>query len=442
MKRIAIAVSLCASLGIGREAGAQGFSAASKPRPWSRISFFTNSSQVQSPDGAGAGASELSTAFSFQLPDIDESGADYGIDVRYSQYAVGSRPRRVAVYEAFVGGRLADGAVRLRAGHLWLTDLGSLGSLAGGAVEIRQLRLLPEDGRFRAGVFGGLEPNVLDVGYAPNVKKMGGYVAYDGAAAQRHSLGYVIVRDASLTERAVVTTANFLPVGSKLFVYQMAEYDAKPPAGMGRRGLAYFFVNARAVASDRLELQATYNRGRSIDTRTLSSDVLNGRPVSQSSIDGLLYESAGGRLTAEVAPGIRVYAGYSRDKNNRDAAPSGRTLVGGYASDVAGSGIDLSASDSLARRPSGSYHSRYVSIGRQIGRSVYVSGDLSTSLSVVRFSRSDGIMIETRPHTTRVSGTATVYVGRSVSLLATVERTNQDEVREFRVLSGITYRIR
>jgi hypothetical protein len=72
---------------------------------------------------------------------------------------------------------------------------------------------------------------------------------------------------------------------------------------------------------------------------------------------------------------------------------------------------------------------------------MYLSGDFSTSLSVVRFSRSDGIVIETRPSTQRYSGTATIYLGRSVSLLATLERTNGDQVRELRALTGITYRI-
>ena len=86
--------------------------------------------------------------------------------------------------------------------------------------------------------------------------------------------------------------------------------------------------------------------------------------------------------------------------------------------------MDVAASDSLIDRTTGSYHSRYVSVGRQFGRGVYASGDYSTSLSVVRYSRSDGIVVETRPHTTRFSGTATVSVGRSVSLMATVDRTS------------------
>ena len=186
--------------------------------------------------------------------------------------------------------------------------------------------------------------------------------------------------------------------------------------------------------ANRVELQGTYSRGHSIDARSLGSDVINGRPIAQSAVDGLLYESIGGRVTVEPISRVHIYGGYSRDKNNRDTAPTGRTLIGGYASNVAKSGIDISASDSLMNRPTGSYHSRYVSAGRQIGRTVYVSGDYSTSLSVVRFSRSDGITIETRPHTTRFSGTTTVIVGRSVSVLATVEHTRDDQVREFRIL--------
>jgi hypothetical protein len=137
-----------------------------------------------------------------------------------------------------------------------------------------------------------------------------------------------------------------------------------------------------------------------------------------------------------------VYAGYSRDKNNRDADPTGRTLIGGYASNIAGSGVDVSASDSLMQRQGSSYHSRYVSVGRTLGRKVYVSSDYTTSLSVVQFSRSDGITIETRPHTTRLSGTASYNVNRVISLLTTVERSRFDAANEWRILSGITYRIR
>jgi len=425
-------------------AGAQGFgtTAAARPRPWSRVSFFTNSARTAADGFETRTRSEFITAFSYQLPELDEDGADYGVDVRYAAYTQQGRPSRTSIYEGFVGARLMHGRLRARAGHLWLSDVGALGSIAGASVEFRQRRSSPDAGRVRVAAFGGLEPNILDTGYASNVKKYGAYVAYDGAGAQKHALGYVAIRHGSLTERSVLTTTNFLPVRRKLFLYQAAEMNLQAPAGLGRSGLAYLFANARLTATDRFELQGTYNRGRSIDARGLGDDVLNGRPIPQSTIDGLLYESAGGRVTVEAFTRVRVYAGLSRDKNNRDAERTMRYQLGGYASNVGGSGVDLTASDSLMDRPSGRYHSWYVSAGRQAGRRTYLSVDYSTSLSVVRFSRSDGIVIETRPQTTRTSGTATANISRAWSLMATLERTSESDMSEVRGLAGVTYRIR
>ena len=176
--RAARALMLCACLGVPAMTSAQGFSTtASKPRPWSRVSFFTNTSKSSSDTTSLPVFTELTTAFSYQLPDLDDSGAEYGVDARYATYSGSQRPERITLYEGFVGGRFAEGRIKFRVGHVWLNDLGSLGSLAGGVFEFRQKRLLPEDGRFRVGVFAGLEPNVLETGYAPDVRKFGGYVA-------------------------------------------------------------------------------------------------------------------------------------------------------------------------------------------------------------------------------------------------------------------------
>lgn len=432
----------CAALPVAASAQGFGATAPAKPRPWSRVSFFTNSSRTVVEGGHARVLSEFSTAFSYQLPDMDDDGADYGVDVRYAAYTQDGRPARTSIYEGFIGARMLHGRVRARAGHLWLSDVGALGSVAGGSVEFRQRRESPDAGRVRVGAFGGLEPNILDTGYAPDVKKYGVYAAYDGAGAQRHALGYATIRNGPLTERSVLTTTNFLPVRRKLFLYQAAEVNLVAPAGLGRTGLAYVFANARVTATDRIEFQGTYNRGRSIDARGLGDDVLNGRPIPQSTIDGLLYESAGGRVTAEVFTRVRVYAGVSRDKNNRDTEATRRIQVGGYASNVGGSGVDLTASDASMSRPSGRYHSWYLSAGRQAGRRVYLSVDYSTSLSVIRFSRSDGLVIETRPQTTRVSGTATANLNRAWSLMATCERTSETGLSEVRGLAGVTYRIR
>jgi len=164
--------------------------------------------------------------------------------------------------------------------------------------------------------------------------------------------------------------------------------------------------------------------------------------LTQQATEGLRYESRGGRLTVEVFRGTQLYASYAQDRTNRDDALTGRVAVGGHAGNVLRSGFDVSASDSRINRPTGAYHSRYVSVGRNIGRALYVSGDYSTSLSVIQFLRSDGIIIETRPWTRRFSGSANATLGRSTSLLFTLDYTQDEAQDEVRILSGLSYRFR
>ena len=64
--------------------------------------------------------------------------------------------------------------------------------------------------------------------------QFGVYGALDGAAGRRHSLGYIRVTDRSLTERAVISALNFVPVSRSFFLYQASEYDLVRPAGQGR----------------------------------------------------------------------------------------------------------------------------------------------------------------------------------------------------------------
>jgi hypothetical protein len=117
----------------------------------------------------------------------------------------------------------------------------------------------------------------------------------------------------------------------------------------------------------------------------------------------------------------------------RRSAATRRRCVGGF---------DLAGSDALLHGAGRRFHSRYFSVGRQVGRAVYVSGDYSTSLSVLHFSRSDGIEIDMRPRTRRVSANTVWNVGRSISVLASVDRTIDDQARELRLLTGITDRLR
>ena len=144
----------------------------------------------------------------------------------------------------------------------------------------------------------------------------------------------------------------------------------------------------------------------------------------------------------EILPRTRIYAGYSRDKNNRDDAPTGRWLVGGFGGNVFDSGLDLTFSNSTMSRPTGSYHSTYVSAGRSLGRRVYATAEFSTALSRVRFTRSDGLVIQTAPKTKRLGLSASLQLWRATSLLVSVERTMDDGYKEIRMLSGLTFRLR
>jgi hypothetical protein len=95
-----------------------------------------------------------------------------------------------------------------------------------------------------------------------------------------------------------------------------------------------------------------------------------------------------------------------------------------------------------ASRAGGPYNSRFVSVGHQVGNDIYVSGEISTSAALLRFTRSDDVIVELRPEMTRLTGSAVINVGRATSLLVTVDRTVDDDVADLRVLAGITYRLR
>ena len=135
-------------------------------------------------------------------------------------------------------------------------------------------------------------------------------------------------------------------------------------------------------------------------------------------------------------------AGYARDRNNRDSAATGRITVGGSVSDVVRTGIDATVSESWIRRPTGQYQSRYISAGRRVGSAVYVSADYTTSLSIARFTRSDGITVETRPRTRQLSTSAVVTLNRNLSLVTMLDYTRDDVQTDIRVHSGLTMRLR
>jgi len=291
--------------------------------------------------------------------------------------------------------------------------------------------------------FAGAEPEPFSMGRVEGVRKFGGYALLQGRAGRRHVLGYVRVNHGPLTERSVVSTTNFVPIRSRVFIYQAAEYDLQGPAGQpDGGGLTYLMVNARAAAGDYVDLQGLYHRGRSIDARAITDDVLAGRPVRDGALEGLLYESVGGRVTVRVSSDGRFHAGYSRDRNNRDSASTGRIRFGASWSDVAGTGVEATITQSRIQRPGGTYDSRYVSVGRQVGGRTYLSVDYSTSVSVLRFTRQDGLTIEEQPRTQQWSGSGLMTLSRTLSLSVTGEHTRDDRTSDLRVLAGLSVRIR
>jgi hypothetical protein len=82
-----------------------------------------------------------------------------------------------------------------------------------------------------------------------------------------------------------------------------------------------------------------------------------------------------------------------------------------------------------------------VSIGRSITPRLYLSGDYSTSLSVLRFTRGDGVIVESHPETSRYGLSAMLHMGRLVSVIVTGEQTHDDTGSELRLFSGLTYRL-
>lgn len=413
------------------------------PKPNARLSIYLTSDSRQPTGLPSAQGFEVATAFTFRTPDVDARGLDAGIDFRYSGYSLANRPARVSLYDGYAGARFGvTGQLRVRAGHMWLPDLGTAGAVAGGVIDFRSAPMGSAQ-RVVVGVFGGAEPLGYQQGYAAGVRKFGGYLGLERGYLQRHTLGVAVIRNHGLTERAMLSLTNYVPVGTSFFAYQAMEYDLKGPAnGAATGGLSYFLVNARATASPRLELQGTYNRGRSLNARQLTDDVLNGRPLTTQALDGMRYETAGGRATVRLGDTFQVYAGYYRDRNNREDTATGRLTLGWYSNNLFNSGFDLSGSDSTIDRPSGPYHSRYISLGRSLGRSVYASVDVSTSLAVVRFVRSDGVSIETRPWTHRFSGNLSANISRQFSFMAVGDYVVDEGLKDFRIMTGITYRLR
>jgi hypothetical protein len=403
-----------------------------------RFALFYDWSDRELTDGASYDSSQIIATLTFGSENSSEAGLIYGLDGRFATFP-GSEERddRSSLYEAWVGYQGDNGRWTLRLGQMWLHELGALGSVGGLFAQYRLPGQTPV-GLFRFGIFGGLEPEILDVGYVDDIKKGGAYVAVDGNHGRKHLLGWVLIRNQDLTERSVLVFNNFIPIKRKFFLYQAMEYDLEGPAGVGSAELTYFFASIRYTFSRFVWLQGTYNYGRSIDTRRIADDIIFGRPVTPETLEGLLFESGRIRVTVRPWKKLRLWAGYGRDQNNRGDDWYDRTNFGFSLVDIIG--FDLSGSFSQIDRGTSSYDTTYMSLGRSFGQKVYVSLDYITSLSVFRYEREDGGVLETRPESERFALSANVNLNRTFSLLITGEVMEHDDFDEIRALTGLIIR--
>jgi hypothetical protein len=406
---------------------------------YGRVGIWGTFFRTTQPDGTKFDYRELSGTVSLMSASAQDGGFEYALDSRTSSYPNSDRPQQSSIFDAWIGGRTKGGVLGLRVGQMWINDLGALGALGGGLVEL-QSHPLGSAGRLRFGLFGGFEPKAFDLGYEPDVRKGGAYLALDGDRGRRHTLGWILLRTGGTTERSVATFTNFIPIGKKVFIYEALEYDLTGPAGVGQGDLRYIFVNARWAPSPVFDISGNYNHGRSIDTRTITLDTLAGRPIDGRSIAGFLFESYGGRVSVEPIRGFRAYVGFSQQKGEATDPTADRWDVGLFASNVAQSGFDVTFSGSRTQRTAGSADSIFASLGRSIGRRVYVSAEYSTELSILRLTPTGDFTLDQRPDTRRIAGSAVVNLGRAFSILLSGEQYRDSGTVQIRGFTSLSYR--
>ena len=407
--------------------------------PRGRFALFTSWSQRSWDGGAESDFTEIIANLSLHSGDAPGSTFEYVLDTRVATYPSTARDERVSLYEAYVGVHSRDRSWNFRLGQMWLHELGGLGSVGGLFAEYRQ-PTTSAWGRWRFGLFAGYELATYDLEYLTDVQKGGVYAALDGDHGRQHVLGYVRVRYQGLTERAVVVFSNFIPVGRSLRLYQALEYDTVGPAGLGDPELSYFMTNLNYRISSVVGIQGTYHRGRSINTRNIAEDVIDGRPVAPEALLGLLFESARIRLMVRPGRNISMWAGYGTDRNNRDDPTANRLNLGFSARRIFGSAADFNLSTTRTDRGEDSYDSLWASLGYSFGPRVYISIEYRDTLSVYHLNRSDGEIIEVRPNSKMFSVTSNINLGRRFSLLLELQLLDHSDFEERRFMTGLILR--
>ncbi len=403
-----------------------------------RVALFSNLSTREATDGGTADFTEVIAMFSISG---DQPGGifEYAFDGRVATYPSADRDERISLYEAFIGLHTKDRRWNLRLGQMWLGELGGLASVGGVFAEFRLPNPTPV-GSWRFGFFAGLELAPYELSYLNQIQKGGVWAALDGDHGRQHILGYVRIRNHGLTERSVVVFNNFVPFGKGITLYQALQYDTEGPAGLGSSDLSYFFANLRWRVSRILEIQGTYHQGQSVDARTITDDVINGRPVNPAKLDGLLFESARARVMVRPLRWLSVWGAYANDRNNRGDDASNRIQLGASARRLFGIPLDVTVSTSQTDRGEDSFNSLWASIGYAIGSKVYLSLDYNDTLSVYNLGDGNGGTIEVRPNSQRFSLSGNINLNRTFSLLITLERTDHSDFTETRALTGLIIR--
>ncbi len=109
-----------------------------KRGPWGRVSFYSNSANVTAPNAPGAAQTEFISSVVYRSPERVDDGLEFGLDIRHSRFTSEDREAHTSIYDAFAGVRFNEGTMAVRGGHMWINDLGGLGSVAGALFEVTQ----------------------------------------------------------------------------------------------------------------------------------------------------------------------------------------------------------------------------------------------------------------------------------------------------------------
>jgi hypothetical protein len=155
-----------------------------------------------------------------------------------------------------------------------------------------------------------------------------------------------------------------------------------------------------------------------------------------------LFESFDFRVTSRVAGNFQVFGSYGRDRNNREENSNQRLTYGFFTGALGNTGIDFHFSGNRIYPPQGpAYDYWNVSAGKTIADRVYLSGEYTSSVSLVSISDENGIALRTGPRASLFGASGLVNLTRSLSLLLTVERSSDNNFSEMRVLGGVTFRM-